>query len=89
MGDVLRALLEESELSGRMDELKAAGLWSQIAGKSIAAECRKPVVKNGVMTIGVRNASLRNELMMSRSQLITLINRQVGKEIIKEIRFIS
>ena len=89
VGDVLRALLEETELQNRMDELKAIELWHEISGSQIASECGKPSVKNGLMTIGVKNASLRNELHMNRSSLKNHINIHLGKEIIKEIRFTS
>ena len=89
IGDVLRSVLEETSLQNRMDELKAADMWKQIVGAGIASLTGKPTVKNGVMSVGVANASLRNELMMSRSSLREIINKNIGKEIIKEIRFIS
>lgn len=89
VADVLRSLLEETSLQGRMDELKAIELWPLVAGKAISDESGRPTVKNGLMSIPVRNASLRNELMMSRSSLRTIINRHLGKEIISEIRFTS
>lgn len=87
VGDVLRNLLEETSLQTRMDELKAADLWPKIAGNSLALKTGKPNVKNGVMSIGVPNASLRNELHMHRSRLREIINEAIGKEIISEIRF--
>lgn len=89
VGDVLRNLLEETSLQNRMDELKAASLWSRIVGPDIASQSGKPFVKNGLMQIGVPNASLRNELRINRSKLIHIINQHIGKEIITEIRFTS
>lgn len=89
VGDVLRSLLDETSLQGRIDELKAAEIWNSVVGPDIAALCKKPSVKNGVMTVGVSNASLRNDLMLSRSQIISVINGIIGKDTIKEIKFIS
>lgn len=89
IGDVLRNLLEETSLQNRMDELKAVDLWKDIVGKGIAELTHRPSVKNGVMSVGVPNASLRNELMMSRSSLKEIINKKIGKEIITEIKFTS
>ena len=89
VGEVLRSVLDETSLQGRMDELKAAELWHRVVGPSIAAQCKKPYVKNGVMTVGVANASLRNDLHLSRSQIISVINDLIGKNIIKEIKFVS
>ena len=89
VGDVLRNLLEETSLQGRMEELKAVGLWSSVVGDEIASQCRKPLVKSGIMTVGVPNASLRHELMMNRTSLRVNINELIGKETVKEIKFIS
>ena len=89
VGDVLRSLLEETDLQNRMEELRAADLWSKVAGEAIASECGKPTVKNGVMSVSIPNASLRQELLMNRSRLKNLINKYIGKDIITEIRFVS
>lgn len=89
VGDVLRNLLEETSLQNRMDELKAADLWKSVIGDTFAALTSKPLVKNGVMSVGVPNASLRNELMMNRSRLREIINKNIGKEVITEIKFTS
>ena len=89
IGDVIRVLLEESSLANRMEELRAARMWKGIVGDYIATQCSIPLVKKGVMLIGVPNASLRNELYISRSTLRQLINQSIGKEIITEIKFTS
>ena len=89
VGDVLRNLLQETSLQNRMDELKAADLWKAVAGELIAKSTGNPQVKNGVMSISVPNASLRNELHMNRSLLRNIINKKIGKNVITEIRFIS
>lgn len=89
VGDVLRNLLDETSLQGRMDELKAADLWPSVVGSQIASQCRKPVVRNGIMSIGIPNASLRNELHFNRSRMIAIINDMIGKKIIQEIKFVS
>ena len=89
VGDVLRNFLESTSLQHRMEELQAASNWASIVGDHIASLTSKPAVKNGVMQVGVPNASLRNELHMHRSRLKELLNQSIGKDIIKEIRFTS
>lgn len=87
VGDVLRQTIEESRLDTRLDEVKAAALWQYVVGPDIAAECLKPYVAGGVMRVRVPNASLRQELEMNRSALIAEINRMLGKEVLKGMRF--
>jgi predicted nucleic acid-binding Zn ribbon protein len=88
-GDVLRQLLEEENMISRLEEYKAIDLWPRIVGLQMSRRTSRPTVKSGIMTIGVPAAPLRQELTMNRSQLVELINKALGKEVIKDIRFVS
>lgn len=87
IGDVLRQVLQQQGLTDRLYEAKAVAAWPGVVGEKIAAYCGRPYVNNGLMTIYVRSASLRQELTMSRTILIRLLNEAAGHEAIKEIRF--
>lgn len=87
IGDVLRRAIEQQGMSERLYETRAASLWPSAVGADIASQTSKASVWQGVMTVYVRNASLRHDLHMGRSSLIKLINEALGREIIKEIRF--
>ena len=87
IGDVLRMAFQENCMQDRLDECRAADHWQVLIGEDLARKCRRPTVKNGVMTVGVPNAALRNELAMNRSSLKNAINSLIGKMTITEIRF--
>ncbi|MDE6009738.1 MAG: DUF721 domain-containing protein [Muribaculaceae bacterium] len=89
IGDILRLALQENCMHTRLDECRAVELWQVILGADLARLCRRPFVKEGVMCVGVPDAALRHELAMNRSRLRDAINREIGKETIIEIRFIS
>lgn len=87
IGDVLRQTLERQGMSNRLLEVKAIALWPQIVGDEIASLTARPSVTNGVMTVHVHTAPLRQELNMSRSGLIRIINDLLGKEVITQLFF--
>lgn len=87
IGDVLRECLEKSSLQGRLDEVRACEVFPAVVGSHIASMCSRPYIRNGVMTVGTSNASLRSELNMSRGRIVRGINEIVGKEVVKEIQF--
>lgn len=89
MGDILRLAFQENCMQDHLDERKAIEIWPSVVGDTLAALCSRPDVKDGVMTVGIRNAALRHELMMSRTILMTEINRQLGKNVILNMRFVS
>ncbi len=81
LGDVLRRTIEENGMTARLDETRAASLWPGIVGPAM--------VKDGMMTVRVVSAPLRQELTMNRSHLIEIINRTLGRNVISDIRFIG
>ena len=87
IGDVLRIVIQENDMAGRLDEVKAINLWPVIVGESLAMRMSRPRVSFGTMVVDVESAALRHELNMRRSQLISLINSRLGKEVIRNIRF--
>lgn len=87
IGDVLRLAFQDNCMQDRLDERKAIDAWSMTVGRELATQCMRPTVKNSVMTVGVRNASLRHELSMNRSRLCRAINSIVGRVVIEDIRF--
>lgn len=87
IGDVLRMVIEENNMTDRLYERKAVALWPEIVGDVWAQRMSRPRVMAGVMVVYVDSAALRQELNMCRSQLTALINKRLGREVIKEIRF--
>lgn len=87
IGDVLRLAFQDNCMQDRLDERKAIDVWGSVVGPDLASQCMRPSVKDGVMCIGVRNASLRHELNMNRSRICRAINSALGRVIIDEIRF--
>lgn len=87
VGDVLRQTLQEGGMTDRLYETRAAALWPTIVGAEIARQSSRPLVSKGIMTIYVKVAPLRQELNMSRSSLIKIINDSLGREVIKDIYF--
>lgn len=89
IGDILRSVFEETCMAVKLREARACELWPRIVGPEIAGMCRRPVMRNGVMTVGVSSAPLRQELMMTRSSIIRILNDSIGQIVVNEIRFVS
>ncbi len=87
IGDVLRMTIQECNMTAKLDEQRAIALWPAIVGEHMASLCGRPSVNAGFMTISVPAAPLRQELTMSRSSLIRIINEKLGRTVISEIRF--
>ena len=89
IGDVMRRIIEESQMAERLDEAQAAESWPYVVGAEIARRSPRPTVRLGVMYVRIADAALRQELHLNRSRLCRSLNAQLGKNVIKEIRFTS
>ncbi len=87
VGELLRQAIEESDISDRLAEVRAAAAWPAVVGNNIAGLTGRPQVNAGVMTIVCRSAPLRHELSMQRSLLIKMLNQAAGAQAIEELRF--
>ena len=87
VGDVLRECLEKSSMQGRLNEVRACDAFASVVGQQLASMCSRPVIRRGLMTIGVSNASLRSELNMRRRAILNAINEIVGSDVVKDIAF--
>lgn len=88
IGDVLRECLEQSRMHDRLDEVRACDNFQLVVGSQLAALCRRPSMRQGVMTIATSNASLRQDLNMRRGRIMQGINDLMGKDVVKQIKFI-
>ena len=87
VGDIINEFLKQERLDTKVSEHRALALWPEIVGPGINRYTVDRSVKNGIMTITLSSASLRNELMLSRYSLINRINEMLGSEVIKNIIF--
>ncbi|MCH5218586.1 MAG: DUF721 domain-containing protein [Muribaculaceae bacterium] len=87
IGDLLRQAVEDSQGAFGFYEISAINAWPRVVGEALAAKTLRPFIRNGVMTIRVPAAPLRQELNMMRSALARAINEEAGKDVVRELRF--
>ena len=85
IGIVIKKLLKNQKLEGRLKELDVLELSKELLGENLMKYINDLSIKNGKLIIKVRSAAVRNELSYQKSEIIKKINEEVGNEIIKEI----
>ena len=87
IGQIVQNFMQHEHLDTRLDEIRASAIWPEIVGHGVNRYTASRNVANGVMTVHITSAPLRNELMLSRSTIIAQLNTLVGKKVIREIIF--
>ncbi len=68
-------------------EQQPALLWMKIVGPHIARLTRPLYVKEGILHIEVFNHAFQHELTLMQEQYKRKLNKEIGEERVKEIRF--
>jgi predicted nucleic acid-binding Zn ribbon protein len=88
MKEAIDDLLELYRLRSRFDETYIAAHWEKIMGTPIASRTTKIFVQESKLFLEFDSAPLRSELLMAKGKIISLINKEVGRELITEVIFL-
>ena len=58
----------------------------QKVGEYISSHTTKTYFANGILTVYLDSAVLRNDLMFARTNLIRYLNEEIGNEIVKDVK---
>jgi predicted nucleic acid-binding Zn ribbon protein len=81
----IERLLKVYKLDVKLAENVLIGNWQTVMGKMIANHTTDIYIKNKVLYVQLDSAALRNELMLSKSKIITMMNAVTGKETIADV----
>ncbi len=85
IGEVIRKLLKNQKLAGRLQELDAIQSCEKILGKELMKYINEITFKKGKLIIKVKSATVRNELSYQKSKILGKINQTSKNEIVKEV----
>jgi len=85
---ILPRVIKKLGLERGIKEQRALELWKEVAGKAIKDKTVPLQVTDGVLSIKVRDSVWRQELYFLKEELRGKLNRSLGEEIIKDIRFL-
>jgi len=85
VGDIIRKLMKNPKLAGKLDELDAIAIWDDIMGEALNKFIIDRKVYKGSLYVKLKSAPMRNELSYKKTELLQQINRRLGKPFLKDI----
>jgi len=85
IGDVLKAFIESNNLQGGMDKIDVQQAWKSLMGNGVNSYTNEVVLKGSTLYVSLTSAVLREELSYGKQKIISMINEELGKEVIKEV----
>ena len=85
ISEVIKQLLKEQGLEGKIAENRLLNSWEDVLGKLVSKHTRSLYIKNRTLFVSLRSSIVRNEILMIRDQLVKKLNEKAGSDIIDEI----
>lgn len=85
LGDALSEWLRLSGHGQRLEDARAEAAWREVMGEAVSRKTRYLKVRDGVMTVELDSAPMKEEFLMARTRIRALINGHVGAEVIREV----
>ena len=85
IGDIIKKLMKNPKLAGKLDELDALQAWEEIIGKQICKYVADQKIYKGTLYVKLKSAVVRNELSYKKSEFISQINNRLGKKLLNNI----
>ncbi|MFI5204460.1 MAG: DUF721 domain-containing protein [Flavobacteriales bacterium] len=87
LAQVIEKVINSYKLGDKMKEMDLIKAWEEVMGKAVATRTREITVRNKILYLRLNSAPLREELMHSKKQLITILNEKAGAQLIEDIHF--
>ena len=85
VGDIIRKLMKNPKLAGKLDELDALAIWDDLIGDALMKYIISQKIYKGILHVKLKSAPMRNELSYKKTELKQQINKKLGKAFLKDI----
>ena len=84
----IQSFLENYGLKKGVKQNSAMLYWEEVVGDKISKNTEPQSVEHGTLTVSVSNPAWRQELVFKKEEIIKQLNKKIGENTIKELRFI-
>jgi len=85
ISEVLQQFIQQNKLESGMDKIEAEQAWKSLMGNGVNSYTQEVVLKGSTLFVKLTSAVLREELSYGKSKIITMLNEELQRDIIKDI----
>jgi hypothetical protein len=85
VGEVLKFIIKDNRLQGGMDQISVKEAWRSLMGNGVNSYTKNVVLKGTILYVELSSAVLREELSFGKTKIITMLNEELRRDLIKEI----
>ena len=84
--NVIGNIIDSSnKLNSGLNNIKVQNLWREVMGNNVNSYTNEIVLKKNTLYVNLSSSVLRQELSFGKQKIVNLLNKELGKTIIKKI----
>lgn len=84
--NVIGNIIDSSnKLNSGLNNIKVQNLWREVMGNNVNSYTNEIVLKKNTLYVNLSSSVLRQELSFGKQKIVDLLNKELGKNIIKKI----
>jgi hypothetical protein len=85
VGDILKEIIQNNKLQPGIDQVAVKDAWKSLMGNGVNSYTRNLALKGNTLYVELTSAVLREELSYGKEKIISMINIELGREVVKEV----
>ena len=86
MSEILNNIVSQKHIRIGIDKIKIQEAWKIVMGKNIEKYTSNVNYRKGVLSVKLKSSVLKEELFFEKEKVIKLLNKNLGKSYIQEIK---
>ena len=85
IGDVVKNFIETNKLQKGLDKISVKEAWFSVLGNAVDKYTTDVQLERDTLFVQLSSSVLREELSYGKEKIIRLLNKELGKELIKKL----
>ena len=85
LGEAIGQFIKSNNLQGGIDKVDCRVAWDKLMGSGVNRYTNAVELKGDTLFVSLSSSVLREELSLGKTKIITMLNEELGKELIKKL----
>ena len=82
---MLKHIIQDNKLQPGIDQINVREAWKNLMGNGVNYYTKNVVLKGTTLYVELSSAVLREELTHGKSKIVSMINEELKREVVKEV----
>ena len=83
--DLMKTVIKENNLTKGMQKMDVREAWEKLMGNGVMSYTDTVQLQNTTLVVKLKSSVLREELSYGKEKIVTMINEELGQELVKKL----